>query len=158
MLLGRHRRGVTLVEMLLVVSIVGLMVGVTFPSVSSGVDSLRLSAACDSIASFLNGALNRAARRQEVMEVTILKAERALTLRSSEPGFLRRLELPDGVSIARVIPDAPVDPNLPRHIVLYPAGAIPRFGIELENRRGARRIVRVDPVTGAPEIERLEAK
>mgnify|MGYP005851814319 CR=1 FL=1 len=154
----RRRQGVTLIEMLLVVGIISLMVGVTFPSVSAGVDSLRLSSACDAIASFLNGALNRAERRQEVMEVAVLKAERALTLRSSEPGFLRRLELPEGIAIVGVVPEVPLEPGQPRRILLYPSGTVPRFGIEVENRRGARRIVRVDPTTGVPEIERAGAR
>ena len=36
------RRGVTLVEMLIVVAIVGLIAGISFPAVSSGLESLRL--------------------------------------------------------------------------------------------------------------------
>ena len=55
-----NQRGITLIEMLIVVSLSGLMVGITFPSVSAGIDSLRITSTSDSIVSFLNGALNRA--------------------------------------------------------------------------------------------------
>ncbi len=149
--------GVTLIEMLLVVTLIGLMVGISFPAISSGVDSLRLSSAADSTASFLNGALNRAERRQQVMEVTISKQRSKLTLRSTEAGFTRELEMPTGVSITGVLPDR-FEASGDRHVFLYPGGTVPRIGVELTNKRGTRRIVRVDPMTGVPEIEIPEEK
>jgi len=138
--------------MLLVVTLIGLMVGISFPSITSGVDSLRLSSAADATASFLNGALNRAERRQQVMEVTISKQQSKLTLRSSEAGFTRELGMPTGVSITGVLPDQ-LESNGDRHVFLYPGGTVPRIGVELTNKRGTRRIVRVDPMTGVPQIE-----
>ena len=62
-------QGVTIVEMLIVVTIIGLIAGISFPAVTSGIDSLRLASASDSLASFLNGAMNRAERRQDVVEI-----------------------------------------------------------------------------------------
>lgn len=139
--------GVTLVEMLLVVTLIGLMVGVSFPAITSGVDTLRLTSAAGATATFLNTALNRAERRQQVMEVTISKEKSKLTLRSTEPGFVRELEMPSGVTIAE-----------DRHMFLYPGGTVPRIGVELTNRRGNKRIVKVDPMTGVPQIEIPEEK
>ncbi|MFN7937477.1 MAG: prepilin-type N-terminal cleavage/methylation domain-containing protein [Bryobacteraceae bacterium] len=146
------RAGVTLIEMLLVVTLIGLMVGISFPAISSGVDSLRLTTAADSTATFLNSALNRAERRQQVMEVTISKQQGKLTLRSTEAGFTREFTMPTGVSITAVLPDHH-DSTSDRHVFLYPGGTVPRVGVELSNKRGTRRIVRVDPMTGVPEIE-----
>lgn len=153
----RSQRGVTLIEMLIVVALLGLLVGITFPSVTAGIDSLRLNSATDSIASFLNAGLNRAERLQETVEVEISLKSNTLTLRSSQPGFLRTLELPDGVVIRAVHPDIPVEPELPRRFLIFPGGTVPRIGVELVNRRGVRRIVRVDPITGVPSIERPES-
>ncbi len=147
-------RGVTLIEMMIVVVLIGVLVGITFPSVSSGVETLRLNAAGDSLVSFFNDALNRAERRQQAVEITILRPERALVMRSSEPGFERRLELSQGITIRAVLPPVQADPGAPRSFVLLPGGAIPRLGIEIANGRNARRIVRVDPITGVPQIER----
>ncbi|MDX1980582.1 MAG: prepilin-type N-terminal cleavage/methylation domain-containing protein [Bryobacteraceae bacterium] len=146
-----NSRGVTLIEMLIVVSIIGLMVGVSFPSVNSGIDTIRLMSASDSVVSFLNAALNRAERRQQVMEVTISQKTNMLALRSIDAGFLRELELPTGVTITRVLPEGPDDAD--RHIYLYPGGTVPRIGVELTNTRGAKRVVRVDPVSGIPATE-----
>ncbi|MBI3682405.1 MAG: prepilin-type N-terminal cleavage/methylation domain-containing protein [Acidobacteria bacterium] len=139
-------RGVTLIEMLLVVTLIGLLVGVSFPAVSSGVDSIRLLSGADAVASFLNGALNRAERRQQVMEVSFDKQAGMLALRSAEPGFVRELNLPSGVAIAAIEPEA-------AHIFLYPGGAVPRIAVTLRNARGAEKTVRVDPMTGVPQIQ-----
>ncbi|MEN6607982.1 MAG: prepilin-type N-terminal cleavage/methylation domain-containing protein [Bryobacteraceae bacterium] len=151
---SRSRRGVTLIEMLIVVAIVSLMAGMSYPSVSAGIDSLRLSTAGNAIVGFLNGALSRAERRQIAVVITISKAENSISMRSEEPGFVKNLELPTGVRIVGLIPPSPEDDSAPRHVLLFPGGTVPRFGVEIENQRGGRRIVRVDPVTGVAQVER----
>ena len=151
-------RGVTLIEMLLVVAIVGLMTAISFPAVTSGIDSIRLASATDSVVSFFNAGLNRAERRQQLIEIAVSKTERSLTMRSSEPGFLRKLELPEGIAIVSILPEGRDDKDGGRRFVLYPGGVVPRIGLELANRKGTRRIVRVDPITGVPQIERVEGK
>lgn len=149
------RRGVTLIEMLIVVMIIGLIAAVSFPAVSSGLDSLRLASASDSIVSFLNAGLNRADRRQEAVELTISTNPSTLTLTSNS--LLRKLEMPNGVTIEHVLPPLPEPVEGPRLFLLVPGGTVPRIGIEIVNRRGVRRIVRVNPMTGVPEIERVVA-
>jgi prepilin-type N-terminal cleavage/methylation domain-containing protein len=151
-------RGVTLVEMLLVVAIVGLLTAISFPAVTSGIDSIRLSSASDSVVSFFNAGLNRAERRQQLIEIAVSKTERSLTMRSSEPGFLRKIELPEGIVIVSILPEGQDEKDGGRRFVLYPGGVVPRIGLELANRKGTRRIVRVDPITGVPQIERVEGK
>ena len=72
---------------------------------------------------------------------------------SSEPGFERRLEVPDGVRIEAVLPEIEEHEGV-RRFLLQPGGTPPRIGVRIANARGARRIVRVDPMTGSPRIER----
>ena len=151
----RPQSGVTLIEMLIVVALISLFAGLMFPSVSSGIESFRLRQASDGISGFLNAGLNRAERKRVVIEITVDKAQNALAMYSTEPGFAKRLELPDGVRIIDVLPPEPQDPMAPRRFVIYPGGSPPRFGVEIENRRNIRAIVRVDPVTGVPEVERV---
>lgn len=151
--------GVTLIEMIVVVAVVAILVGISFPSMASGIETLRLNSAAQSIVSFINGGLNRAERRQVVVEVTIAKRENALWLRSGEPGFERKLELPEGINIESVLPEMPEeDANAPRSFLLYPGGSVPGFGLALVNRRRAQRVVRVDPITGVSRIETLPNK
>jgi hypothetical protein len=61
--------------------------------------------------------------------------------------------LPDGVTILRVHPVHPGIEEPSRSFYVYPGGTIPRIGVEIANRRGNRRIVRIDPMTGVPQIE-----
>ena len=151
-----YSRGVTLIELMVVVAIISLMVGLSFPAITSGIESLRLNAATNSVAQFFNSALNRAERRQQVVEVTVSKSENAIWMRSTEPGFLRRLEMPEGVLIAGVLPKLATDTELPRTFLLYPGGTVPQFGVQLINRRQVERVVRVDPMTGVPRVEAPE--
>lgn len=142
---ANKRSGVTLIEMLVVVAIMAIIAGISYPAIASGIDSLRLNAASQSVVAFLNSALNRAERRQQAMEITIDKTENALYLRSAEPGYVRKLELPDGITIAKVLPEA-------RSFLLYPGGTVPRLGVLLVNRRNVERLVQVDPMTGVPQV------
>src|SRR4051794_35589806 len=148
---SRRRRGVTLIEMVIVVAIIGLIAGITYPSVANGLESVHLASSSDTVASFLNAAMNRVERRQEVVELLISLKDNSMSVHSTEPGYERKIELPDGITIAGVLPPlAGGDPNAPREFILMPGGTAPRVGIEIRNRKGTRRIVRVDPMTGVP--------
>ncbi len=152
------RRGITLVELVVVMALLGLLAGLTFPSFSTGLDTVRLVSASNSLVSFFNAALNRVERRQQAVEIAISKAGNSLRLRSVEPGFARALELPEGITIRAVLPPLPQEEEQEvRYFLLYPGGALPRIGVELASRKGGRRLVRVDPITGVPQVERIEA-
>ena len=146
-------RGVTLIEMLVVITIASLLVGISFPAVTSGLDSLRLNAAANDIVSFLNTGASRAARGQQVVEVTISKSENKLSMRSSDTTFARTLSMPDGVSITRVLPELPEENDAPRIFMLYPGGTVPTVGVALMNRRHVERLVEVDPMTGVAVLK-----
>jgi prepilin-type N-terminal cleavage/methylation domain-containing protein len=136
------KAGVTLIEMLIVVAIVAVVAGVSFPSVASGLDNVRLRSAADSVTGFLNGAMSRVERKEQAIEIVVIPQERALMMYSSEPGFTRRLELPEGIKIAG---------EEARQFLLLPGGTPPAMGIDIYNQRGAHKIIRIDPVTGVPQ-------
>ena len=148
-----HTAGVTLIEMIVVMALIGLMAALAFPAVTSGIDSLRLRSASDATVAFLNAGLNRAERRQQLVEITISRAENRIIMRSEDPGFVRTLNMPEGITIARVHPGQEAVDEPARSFVLYPGGTVPRIGVEIVNRRGVHRIVRVDPITGVPQVE-----
>jgi prepilin-type N-terminal cleavage/methylation domain-containing protein len=152
---GRTREaGVTLVEMIVVVAIIGLIAAVAFPSFSAGLDSVRLATATDNIVAFLNAGLIHADRRQAMVEVTVSMPEKSIVLRSTDPTWSRSLHMEPGMTIVRVLPVLPngIEETV-RTFFIYPAGNIPAIGIEIANERGKHRIVRVDPINGvaAPE-------
>jgi len=140
--------------------IMGLIAGISFPAVSAGIDGVRLATAAQSVAAFLNGALNRAERLQRPMEVVIAPRDNRLSLLSNEPGFLRELKLPDGVTLEAILPavEGDGDSGSERRILFLPGGTVPAIGIQMANRHGARRIVRLDPMTGFPRVESVLSK
>ena len=140
-------------EMLIVVAIISVMVGVAFPSISAGIESLRLRSATDEIVSSFNSEMNRADRRQVAVEVVVERAAGRVVFASADPGYRRELTMPEGVTIERVLPAIPnLDENLPRQFLIHPGGTVPRIGLELKNRRNVRRVVSVDPITGAAQV------
>lgn len=143
----------TLIETLVVVSLISVMLAVVYPSLNAGLDAVQLSTSADTVASFLNSSLTRADRANQVVEITISKRENALIARSNNAANTRRLDLPSNVRITAILPPAGDNEEL-RRFYLQPGGAVPRVGIELKNPRGSRRVIRLDPITGAPELER----
>jgi prepilin-type N-terminal cleavage/methylation domain-containing protein len=150
-------RGITLIEMLVVVSIIGVVAGISFPSVAAGIDSVRMRSATDSVSSILNSAVDRADRRQRPIEIVVAPKENTISLFSSEPGFQRRLKLPDGITIETLFPQIP-DEEGPRRVIVMPGSAAPGLGVQLVNRHGAHRLVRLDPMTGFPRVENVLEK
>ena len=148
-----HSRGITLIELLVVLSIIGIISAVAFPSFTAGLDGVRLASSTQSVASFLNSAVNRVERLQQPVEVAISTRDSTLTLYTNQPGFTRELKMPAGISIEAVLPAIPGDNEPVRRIVIVPGGAVPGIGIRLASSRGARRIVRLDPMTGFPRVE-----
>jgi prepilin-type N-terminal cleavage/methylation domain-containing protein len=155
---NRAQAGVTLIEMVVVVSIVGLVLAVLAPSMTAGLDSVRMASAADDVASFLNAAVNRAERRQQAIEVLISVKDNKLALYSNDPRGDRELKLPDGISIETVLPhDESAAETGVQRLVLLPGATIPGVGIQLVNGHKSRRIVRLDPMTGFPRIEAPKA-
>jgi prepilin-type N-terminal cleavage/methylation domain-containing protein len=148
-----HSRGVTLMEMMVVLIIISLMIAIAIPSTLAGLENLRLSTGASSVAAFMNIAANRAERRQQAIELSIAVKENSVTMRSPDAAFLKKLELPPGITVQAVWPPLPEPTDEPRQFLIQPGGVPPRIGIEIANRRGGRRIVRLDPITGVSEIE-----
>jgi type II secretory pathway pseudopilin PulG len=139
--------------MLIVMALVALVAGMAAPSVSAGLDTLRLRSTSDAIIGFLNTALARADTRQQVVEIVISPAEGTLIAISADRGFQKRLEIASPIKILSVQPalvaDAD-DQNQTRRFLVYPGGSVPKITIEIGNSKGRKRLVSIDPITGVP--------
>jgi hypothetical protein len=135
--------------MLIVMSLIALLTGMSYAPVSAGLETLRLRSASDVVLSFLSAALDRAERKQAVVEIQILPVDNVLLARTSDLTFQKRVDLPEGMKIARITPEIPgADPRAVRRFLVYPGGAVPQVSVELVNNKGRRRIVSLDPLTG----------
>ena len=154
--------GITLLEMMVVVALIAVMIGITFPAFASGLESIRLRGASDDIVATLNSALTRANRQQDAAEVIISPRNRSVVTEGVRTKFVRRTDLPDGISIARVLPlpdttgdDSAAQPD--RHFFLYPDGSVPEITVDLVNRKGFHRLVSVDAITGVAREQGVAA-
>ena len=145
-------RGVTLLELLIVMTLIALMTGIAYPSVSAGIDAMRMRSTSDQIAHFLSIAIDRAERSQQVVEVWISPKDGALIARSPDLGFARRFEIPVPYAISAIYPAAG-NPGETRRFLMYPGGAVPRIGVEISSGTGRKRLVTIDPLTGMPRSE-----
>jgi len=147
----RTERGVTLMELMIVMTLIALLVAVAYPSAASGIDGIRLRSTADNVVNFLNAAIDHAERRQQVVEVWVAPKDNVLIARSPDQGFTRRLELPEPFRITAVRPAAEVAPDEARRFLMVPGGTIPRIQIEISSKDGKKREVTVDPLTGMPD-------
>ncbi len=146
------QRGITLLEMMIVTAIIALVAGLSFPSAAAGLEQMRLRSTGDSMVSFLNTAIDRAQRRQQVIEVWIAPQDGVLIARSPDLEFSRKLEVPAGFRISQIQPLASANPTQARRFLMYPGGTVPRLAIEIASlsNQNRRRYVSVDPLTGQP--------
>src|SRR5439155_13763212 len=122
----KPRRGVTLLEMLIVVAIIAAIVSVSFPALTSGLAGVRLTSASGSVASFLTSALNNVDRHEQAAAVVISPHENSLLVFTAASGDKpeKRLEMPSGVTI---------EGDELRRFLLFPGGACPRIVVVLRS-------------------------
>jgi endo-1,4-beta-xylanase len=123
-------RGITLLEMIVVVSIIALMVGLSFPSITAGLDSVRMSSATGSVAAFLNSAVTHAQRRQQSVAFVISPKDGLLSQYSNEAEFRREYKLPDGIVIEA--------PEEAKTFVLMPGGGHNSLWVDHEGHNEAK--------------------
>lgn len=154
---ARHS-GVTLLEMMFVVGVISLMVGLVIPSFSAGLDGLRLRSASNTVASALNMAITTAERRQLPVQLTLQPAQNRIVLRAASSTRDQIFDIPPGIRIRRILPSLFIsEEQADRYLLVYPNGAPPQLIVELENPRGTRRLIQLDPITGVARAADVNA-
>ncbi len=140
---GTKNAGVTLLEMLVVVTLVGLLASVVAPSVTAGLETVRLRASAERLAASLRLARERAVRTRHYLEVTVDPQSRRVELRDLEGDYVRDWELPEGITVKAEKPQA---------FLFAPDGTPPAVRLALENRRGRTAEVEMDPFIAFPRV------
>lgn len=131
--------------------IIAVIVSISTPSVTAGIDAVRLATSTSSVAAFLNSASNHAERRERPVELVL--SARTLQFVSTDKGSLRTLTLPDGITMTPISAQPSEDAEGISRWLFMPGGAVPSVAIQLGNQHGGRRTVRLDPMTGFPRVE-----
>jgi len=146
-----------MIEMLVVVAILSAVVAISIPSISAGLDAIRLASTGDAIASFLNGAVTHAERSERPVVVAISLKNGTISADGSD-GYVRRFEMPQGITMDSVSPAEANSGGADRQILLLPGGVAPAIAVEYSNRHGGHRRVRLDPMTGFPHVETVNTE
>jgi hypothetical protein len=134
--------------MLIVVTIISIMVSLSFPALTAGLSGVRLVSASGETASFLTSNMNTVERREQAEAIVISPKENRLDVFTAASGDkpVRTYQPPTGITF---------EGDEPHRYLLFPGGAFPRISVVLRNDRGARRSVEIDPVTAVPNVRRI---
>src|ERR1700692_3231509 len=94
------QRGVTLLEMLIVVAIIATVAAVSFPALTSGLAGVRLSSAASGVASFLTSSMNTVERREQAAAIVVTPKENRVDVFTAASGLVpsRTFQPPAGMS------------------------------------------------------------
>ena len=143
------QRGVTLLEMLIVVAIIATVAAVSFPALTSGIAGIRLSSAASGVATFLTSSMNTVERREQAAAIVITPKENRVDVftAASRQKPSQTFQPPGGITF---------EGEDPHRYLLFPGGSFPRIALVLRNEKGSRRSVEIDPVTAVPQVTRLQ--
>ena len=139
----KRQSGITLIEMLVVMTLAALLAAIVAPSVGSGVDTMRLRSTAERMAATFRTAHERAMRSHHYMEVSVDPLSRAVELRDLESGSLASWEIPGTIVVKAEQRVA---------FLLYPDGGAQAMRIRLENGRGRQTEIVMDPFTLFPAV------
>lgn len=142
---GLNRRGVSLLEMMIVVSIIGAIAAISFPALTSGLAGVRLASSAGEVASFLTSSMNSVERHEQAEAILVTPKANRLDVFTAASGEkpVRSWQTPSGIAL---------EGEDPRRYFLFPGGAFPRIALVLRNEKGSRRSVEVDPITAVPRV------
>jgi prepilin-type N-terminal cleavage/methylation domain-containing protein len=139
----RAERGITLIELLVAMAIVALMLGIAFPSMTAGLDSIVLHTDMDRAGTFFSQARLSADRLQQPVQLTSDPEKGQLTAVSVDGSWEDTLAFSSRVHVAF--------PAKKQSVILHPSTPAPQYRLLLESERGTRAGLSINIFTGTPE-------
>lgn len=138
---GRDARGVTLLELVVVLAVLAAMTAFALPSIRRGSDSLQLRAGAGRVASLLREARLQAVMHRRSTRVVLESSHRAAALAWDETdGPLRRVELPERFRMEATMGG--------ETLTFSPRGFVRDARWAVEGPGGRRLVITVNGVTG----------
>ncbi len=135
--------GITLIELLVVMAIIALMVSISYPTLTRGLDGVRLKTSVGQAGAFFSSVRQAADRRQQPVQLTVDPEGNRLIALAVDGGWDDQLAFEGRIHVAF--------PAQPASLILYPGHPAPRFRLLLANESGGREGLQVNVFTGVPE-------
>ena len=136
-------RGITLIELMVVMGIIALMVSISYPTLTRGLDGIQLKTSVGQAGAFFNSVRQAADRRQQPVQLTVDPEQNRLIAVAVDGGWDDQLVFDGRIRVAF--------PAQPASLILYPGHPAPRFRLLLANESGGRDGLQVNVFTGVPE-------
>ena len=148
---ARSKKGVSLLELIVVLMLLGLAVGVVMPSFSRGLKGLELETAGRDLITRMRHARSQAIAKQKVFRIILIQEEGedvpdSYIFANEFEQEIRKVFLPEGVSILAEEQEFPVRINF------YANGRSSGAIFTIQRETGRQMKIRVDPITGFPKV------
>ena len=147
-----NNRGFTLVELVLVLVIMGLALGVSYPMLSRGTATFHLRATGREILNALRYAREKAITEQVEMRIVADREKQLLVLTDAFGAGDRSYAMPHDVRIERVLLSGQEVVDGPLVLRFLPNGSSDNAEIVIRSTSGASLKVETDPLTGGARI------
>jgi prepilin-type N-terminal cleavage/methylation domain-containing protein len=149
---GAHE-GFTLLELIVVLLILALIMGVSYPSMERGSNILNLQTASRDVLNTFRFAREKAVSEQASMMLIIDRNERRLQLANILGEPMQAYTLPRGVHIQRMMRAGNEVQENTMTVRFAPNGGLENVGIRLATDSGSRMQIISDPLGGGARIE-----
>ena len=148
-----NNHGFTLLELIVVVLIIALVMGVSYPSMERGSSILNLQTASRDVLNTFRFAREKAISEQASMLLIINRGERTLELANILGEPMRSYTLPRGVYIQSVTRSGSEVNDDVLAVRFAPNGNLENVGIRIAAEGGRRMQIVSDPLGGGARIE-----
>ena len=145
--------GFTLLELVIVVVVMAMVLGVSYPSLSGGSAAIKLRSTGRDILNTFRYAREKAVTEQTGMRVTVDREKQELTLSDDLGEGRRRYVLPAEVKIQRMALGGTEIKEGPLVVRFLPNGSAENAEVLLQSRTGYYLRIITDPITGGARVE-----
>jgi len=146
------QKGFTLLEIIITLTVITLVLAISYPSLSRATTSLSLRTTSRDILNTLRYAREKAVTEHTGMRVTVDQENQLLLLTDNFGEGNRRYLLPDTVRIRRVVLGGVASDEGISTVRFLPNGSSDTVEILIESRTGAFMTITSDPITGGASI------
>jgi prepilin-type N-terminal cleavage/methylation domain-containing protein len=152
----RHAAGMTLLELVVVITILSLMAGLVAPHMGPWLDTWKLRSAAERVAQTFRYTRARALFEQHFYVVEILPQQRLVRILQPDSAVVREFSLPDGIQIEAA--DAQGRGRTPEVVsfIFPPSGEVEEKNLWLRNSQGRAVKIHLDFLLGGPGVEIAE--
>jgi Tfp pilus assembly protein FimT len=129
--------------LLVVIALIGLMVSISFPTFTTGLDGFRLRGAVDRASTLFQKARLEADRRQRAVQLTADPENNQIRALAVDASWRETMALTEGMRI--------VQPQKAQSWMLFPSTPPPQVKIMLQAQTGSQRGFSINVFTGVAE-------